>query len=177
MFGNVTLLQNKKNHFLNKLKNIYFNNSCHNDNNMISLVRSTYSETCLNWTFIRTSFCVWNRQVFVLYRLNSQRFLTYGLYFKFSLYRILFYSGFGWDRFHWDDILRNYIVFYSFQVVDINNLKLASDNNITTRLINWFILHSVHLSIKVYIKTFAFNNYQYIFCTRYIKTPVTWCLM
>jgi hypothetical protein len=37
---------------------------------------------------LRTSFCVRNRQVFSLYRLNSQRFSTLGLYLKFGLYRI-----------------------------------------------------------------------------------------
>ena len=48
---------------------------------------------------IVTHFCVLNRRVFGLYRLIWQIFPTLGLYFKFGLYWILFYSGFSLDRF------------------------------------------------------------------------------
>jgi hypothetical protein len=53
----------------------------------------------------RTNFCVWNRQVFGLYRLFHQTFPTLGLYLQVSLYRIPFYSGFGLNRFHCTSIL------------------------------------------------------------------------
>ena len=52
----------------------------------------------------RKSFCIRNRQVLALYRLNWQRFPTLGLYFKFGLYRILFHSGFSLDRFIQDSV-------------------------------------------------------------------------
>ena len=47
---------------------------------------------------LETKFCVWNRQVFSLYRFNWQRFLTLGLFLKFSLYRITVYSRFSLYR-------------------------------------------------------------------------------
>jgi len=45
-----------------------------------------------------TNICVQNRQVFGLYRLNKQKFPTWGLYLKFGLYRISVYSEFGLYR-------------------------------------------------------------------------------
>ena len=47
-----------------------------------------------------TKFGVHNRQVFCLYRLNQQRFPTFGLHLKYGLYRISIYKEFGLDRFH-----------------------------------------------------------------------------
>jgi hypothetical protein len=46
-----------------------------------------------------TNFCVQNRQVVSLYRLNWQRIPTLRLYLKFGLFRILVYSGFDIDKF------------------------------------------------------------------------------
>ena len=42
----------------------------------------------------------WNRQVFGSYRLNLHRSPTLGLYLKFCLNNILFYSEFSLDRIH-----------------------------------------------------------------------------
>ena len=47
---------------------------------------------------VYNNFCVQNRQVFGLYRLNGYRFSTLGNYLKFRFYRIPFYSGFSLDR-------------------------------------------------------------------------------
>ena len=55
--------------------------------------------TCLN--LHGTYYCVWNGQVFSLCKLNKQRFPSLRLYLKLNLYRILFYSRFGLDMFHW----------------------------------------------------------------------------
>jgi len=46
---------------------------------------------------LETSFCIWNRQVFIFYGLNLQRFFTWVM---FDLYRFQVYSGFDLDRFH-----------------------------------------------------------------------------
>ena len=43
-----------------------------------------------NLNLLRTNFCVWNRQVFTLYRLNKQWFSTLGLYLKFDIHSNLF---------------------------------------------------------------------------------------
>ena len=45
------------------------------------------------------NFCVQNRQVVSLYRLNWQRIPILRLYLKFGLFRILVYSGFDIDKF------------------------------------------------------------------------------
>ena len=47
-----------------------------------------------------TNFCVQNREVFSLYRLNQQRYPTLGLSLKFGLHGISVYPGFGLDRIH-----------------------------------------------------------------------------
>jgi hypothetical protein len=69
----------------------------------ISYFYNKYSGSWLNWTSFRTSFCVHNRHVIVLN--SNKRFPTLGLYLKFGIYRILFYSGFGLDRFIQDSVL------------------------------------------------------------------------
>ena len=54
-----------------------------------------------NWpkaNLLGTYFCVWNRQVFRLYRLNP-RFRIFGLYLELSLYKSPAYSGFDLDSF------------------------------------------------------------------------------
>ena len=65
---------------------------------LISFIFSEWNLSKLN--LLGISFCIQNRQVFTLYRLNLQRFPTLELYLLFSLYSISFYSGFGLDSIH-----------------------------------------------------------------------------
>ena len=58
--------------------------------------------------FLGTRFCVRIRQVFGWYRLNLHRFSTLGLYLKFCLFRISYYSGFGLEMIH---CIRHYLTF------------------------------------------------------------------
>jgi len=60
---------------------------------IITCVFPSYSETCLNWTSLGQTF---------VFRIDRclQRLPTLEIYLKFGLYRILVYSGFGFDRFH-----------------------------------------------------------------------------
>ena len=74
---------------------------------------------------LRTNFCVQNRQVFDIYRLKKEIFLTLGLYLKFSLYRILVYSGFSIDRFYWTYLVHPCKSFFS-QVEHVNKFFFFS---------------------------------------------------
>jgi len=74
----------------------------------LNTIKQTYNktcncETCLNLSkpnLLGTNFCVQNRHVFGLYRINLQNFSTFGLYQKFGLHRISNGDGFDLDHFN-----------------------------------------------------------------------------
>jgi hypothetical protein len=84
-------------------------------------INMIYSDTCLSWTSSRTSFSVRNRQAFGIHRLNSQRFPPLGFYWKFGLYRIPVFSGFGLNGFHCTLVLLQNIPFDSPYHISIFN--------------------------------------------------------
>ena len=72
--------------------------------------------------FLGINFYVQIRQVFSLYRLNSQRFLTLRLYLKFGLYRISVDSRLGLHRFHY------YTSFPGYSLITLRSSCLLKAN-------------------------------------------------
>jgi len=109
---------------------------------------SVFNEVCVVWSLV---FCVmFCRSLFILlllaimlsvllrfkasdypfgifklflYRLNSQRFTTLGLYIKFGLYRILISSGFCLDRLHCWMWWMQYLIWKCIQNISCNCIK------------------------------------------------------
>ena len=134
-----------------------------------------YSDTCLSWTSSRTSFSVRNRQAFGIHRLNSQRFPPLGFYWKFGLYRIPVFSGFGLNGFHCTLVLLQNIPFDSPYHISIFNRFIFKNpfTKITDLCLNW---HNTML-IVVQVTYFCWlGSKVHCFTVKYVFHSSSWKL-
>ena len=122
-----------------------------------------HSEIYLDLNFLGTNFCVWNRQVFGLYRFSLQKCPKLGL--KLGLYRVLFYSGFDLDGFHCNTssslLIARFIYIYIF-LIDFLFYFAATSRCFSPE-------YNISCWVR-YFSTVSTHHSRYIYCFMEVRT-------